>query len=483
MPRHHRRWLPAVLAAAVLAACGAETRVSGRPPEVLPGQEIDTVPVLSPTYVKAPLAIDLGPLLRSLERDLPRRFGDLDKKIKVHALAKASFEVVRGPMTVGFDSNAVRIHLPFEYAAKAFGPLGVAVGSCGVDEPRPRAVIDAVTRFELQSDWRLRTRSHLELSPRSDADRDKCRLSIAELDVTGLALSGAEDAANEALRKLDRKVSRLALDHLIGRYWLEMQKPIRVLDSTLWLSLNPEGVGVGALYVRDSVLHAELSVRASPRMLSGPRPEPGAIALPPFVSAVGEDILVGLVEGRLDYDEADVLLNRLIAGKPIPIGARRTRIAHLETSYAGKGRVAVGVELAGRVTGWVWFVGRPVLDTVRREITIPDLELDVNSESALLSGATWVAGETLRDHLREEIVISSKDLIEKARELANKELTRDLGRDVHMAGHLDSARTLDVRATPYGLLARARAVGRIRLDITAPSASPLKPKRARGAAG
>jgi hypothetical protein len=215
-------------------------------------------------------------------------------------------------------------------------------------------------------------------------------------------------------------------------------------------------------------------------MLSGPRPEPGTLALPPFVGAVGDDILVGLVEGRLDYDEANVLLNRLIAGKPIPIGARRTRIAQIETSYAGKGHVAIGVELEGRVTGWVWFIGRPVLDTVRREITIPDLELDVNSESTLLEGATWVAGERLRDYLREKIVISSKDLIEKARELANKELTRDLSRDVHMIGHLDSARTLDVRATPYGLLARARAVGTLSLEITAPSASPLKPKRPAG---
>jgi len=478
MPFRSGSWLPIFcLSAAVLAACGGETRVGGRPPEVLPGQEVDTVPALSPTYVKAPLTIDLGPFLGSLEHDLPRRFGDLDKKVKVHALAKASFEVIRGPMRVSFDSNAVRVHMPFEYAAKAFGPLGVAVGSCGVDEPRPRAVIDAVTRFELHSDWRLRTKSHLDLAPGSKAERDKCKLSVADIDITGLALSGAEGAANDALAKLDRKVSRLRLDHFIGKYWLEMQKPIKVLDSTLWLSLNPEGLGGGALYLRDSVLHAELSVRASPRMLSGPRPEPGTLTLPPFVGAVGDDILVGLVEGRLDYDEANLLLNRLIAGKPIPIGARRTRIARIETSDAGKGHVAVGVELEGRVQGQVWFVGRPVLDTVRREITIPDLELDVNSESSMVSGASWVAGEKMRDYLREEIVISSKDLIEKARELANKELTRNLSHDVRMIGHLDSARTLDVRATPYGLLARARAVGQLSLEITAPSASPLKPKR------
>jgi hypothetical protein len=479
MPRCLGRWSLAALAAA-LAACGRETRVRGRPPEVLPGQEADTVPVLSPTYVKAPLTIDLGPFLESLEHDLPRRFGDLDKKIKVHALAKASFEVVRGPVAVRFDSSAVQIHVPFEYAAKAFGPLGVQVGSCGVGEPRPRAVIDAVTRFELQSDWRLRTRTHLELSPGRDPERDKCRLSIADIDVTRLALSGAEGAANDALAKLDRKVSRVRLDRLIGKYWLEMQKPIKVLDSTLWLSLNPEGVGVGALYLRDSVLHAELSVRASPRMLSGPRPVPGTLALPPFVGAAGEDILVGLVEGRLAYHEANLLLNRLLAGKSLPIGARRTRIARLETSYAGKGHVAVGVELEGRVEGQVWFVGRPVLDTVRREITIPDLELDVNSRSSLVSGATWVAGERLRDYLREAIVISSKDLIEKARELANKELTRNLGSDVRLIGHLDSARALDARATADGLLARARAVGQLRLEITAPPARPRRPKRPAG---
>lgn len=470
-----------LLSIAVLAACGRETRMSARPPEVRPGQEPDTVPALSPTYVKAPLTIDLGPFLESLEADLPRHFGDLEEKVKVHALAKASFEVTRGPMEVRFDSNAVHLRMPLEYAAKAWGPLGVEVGSCGVKEERPRAVMDAVTRFELRSDWRLHTTSHLTLAPRTETDRDQCKLSAANINITTMAMDGAQGAANDALAKLDRKVSRIRLDQLIGKYWLEMQKPIRVLDSTLWLTLNPEGVGVGALYLRDSVLHAELSVRASPRMLSGPRPAPGTLALPPFVDAVGDDILVGLVEGRLDYREANLILNREIAGKPIPIGARSTRIVAIETSYAGEGHVAIGIELAGRFSGQVWFVGRPVLDTVRREITIPDLELDVNSESSLVEGASWVAGEKLRDYLREEIVISSKDLIEKARELANKELTRNLSRDVRMIGHLDSARTLDVRATPYGLLARARAVGRISLEITAPAASPIKKKRPRPA--
>jgi hypothetical protein len=467
----------ALLCAGLLAGCGPKGKLAGKPPEVLPGQEPDTIPAISPTYVKAPLTIDLGPLLASLETDLPRHFGDLEQKIKVNSLAKVSFDVVRGPMAVTFDSNAVRIRLPFEYAAKAWGPLGVSVGSCGVKEARPRAAIDAVTRFELQPDWRLRTRTHLELAPHGDTDRDKCRLSVANFDVTQTAMSGAEGAANDALKKLDRKIGRLRLDAFIGKYWLEMQKPIRVMDSTLWLTLNPEGVGVGSLFLRDSVLHAELSVRASPRMLSGPRPEPGTVALPPFVSAVGEDILVGLVEGRMAFADANVLLNRELAGKSIPIGARRTKIKRLETSYAGRGHLAIGVEFSGQYEGQVWFVGRPVLDTVRRQMTIPDLELDVNSESALLEGASFVAGDKLRDYLRESIVISTKDLIEQARELANKELTRNLSADVRLIGHLDSARTLDIRATPDGLLARARAVGTIRLDITAPPPPIKKPRR------
>jgi hypothetical protein len=212
-------------------------------------------------------------------------------------------------------------------------------------------------------------------------------------------------------------------------------------------------------------------------MLSGPRPGPGTFALPPFVGAVGDNILVGLVEGRLGYADANRILNGAVAGKPVPIGARLTRIVALETSYAGQGRLAIGVELRGRVEGRVWFVGRPVLDTVRREITVPDLELDVNSESMAVSAASWVGGEKLRDYLRANLVISSKDLIEKARELANRELTRNLSPDVRLIGHLDSARTLDARATPYGLLARARAVGRISLEITAPSAVPLAPTR------
>lgn len=461
--------LPAAL------ACGGTTRLETRAPELAAGEEVDTVPALPPSYVTSPIHIDIGPLLRNLEEAAPRHFGDVNKKIKVNSVASVGVELWREPFQITFDSNVVTIRTVIEYAGKGWGPLGVKMGDCGINPPRPRARVTATSAIRLAPDWRLLTSSDVRVVPYSGVERDKCEVSAADIDVTGLAMKEGGRFANRMLDSLDRRVARAPIKAFIARYWNEIQKPIRIMDSTLWLQINPEAIGVARARVEDSVLVSGVTLLASPRIVSGARPAAGTRPLPQFARIAAGDTLFGLVEGKMKWSDANALLAKLIAKQKLRVGWRNIRLTGVETQYAGAGRVAIGVDLSGPAEGRLWFTAKPVLDTVKREISFPDLELDVNSRTALGSVA-WLAKGTLRDYLRGKLVISSKDLISLAAEKANEELTRDLSKDVRLVGWLGDVKTLGVRATPEGLVARARAKGHIRLDITAPGLVKPKPK-------
>ena len=459
--------LPAAL------ACGGTTKLETRAPEVAAAEEPDTAPALPPSYVTSPIHVDIAPLLRSLEEAAPRHIGDVDRKIRVNSVASVGVELWREPFQVRFDSNVVTIRTVIEYAGKGWGPLGVRVGACGIEPPRPRARVTATSALRLAPDWRLLTSSDVRVAPYSDEARDRCEVSLADIDVTGLAMKEGGKFANRMLDSLDRRVARAPIKAFVGRYWDEIQKPIRIMDSTLWLQINPQAIGVAQARVEDSVLVAGVTLLASPRIVSGARPEPGTRPLPQFARIAAGDTLFGLVEGKMAWRDANALLARLIAKQKLRVGWRNIRLTGVETRYAGAGRVAIGVDLSGPAEGRLWFTARPVLDTVRRQIGFPDLDLDVNSRTALGSVA-WLAKGTLRDYLRGKLVISSADLISLAAEKANEELTRDLSKDVRLVGWIGDVRTLGVRATAEGLVARARAKGHLRLDITAPGL--VKPK-------
>ena len=229
---------------------------------------------------------------------------------------------------------------------------------------------------------------------------------------------------------------------------------------------------------RDTVI-ARLRLVASPRVVTGPYPNEFDLMTPMPrlgpMTRVGEGASIQL-EGSLAYPVAKALLGRVLVGREFEQAGRKLKIEDVEVMGIGAGRVALGITLSGAVRGRLWFTGTPALARDRRELHVPDLDVDVGSANLLVRGFEWLKGEEMLTFLRARARVSEAELIERLRVLAEQGINRTLTEGIVLSGQVKSAEATSVRASIADLRVRALAQANIRLAISkAPPSLPRPP--------
>lgn len=458
----------AVVAVAVLAGCRGSQELDAPAPRIT--GDVDSLPPLPPSTIEAPITYDLSPVVAELERAVPRRLGDIDERHAVPSNSRVhfAFAAEREPFRVALSGRTARMEAIVHYMGRGWynPPLAPEVSaSCGTGGERPRARIEVATSLSLTPSWRLRGRTTVgRVEPYSDEPRDRCKVTFLKVDVTDRVVAAARSALEENRRVVDRKIAGVDLRSHFEEWWAALQRPIHLSDS-LWLEINPTAVHVDSIAGRGTLLVARVGLEATPRIVTGPRPEPGARPLPPLGEhRAGEGFHV-LAEGVLDYRAASRLLARELKGKRVAYGGRSARVRDVKVYGIGGGRVAMAVTFAGDVAGRIYFVGTPRYDAARDELYVPDLDFDVASQNALVDRLEWLKSVGLGDLLRERARWPAAGLIRMGVEELLKGLNREIAPGVRLSGVVSDTRVLGVHASRRAVLVRAEVVGRARLDI------------------
>ncbi|MGH7714299.1 MAG: DUF4403 family protein, partial [Gemmatimonadaceae bacterium] len=238
----------------------------------------DPLPELPLSIVNAPVSYDLAPAIAALEAAVPRDIGDIAKRLQAGGNTRAHFAFAarRAPFRIDVDSLTIRISSIVEYEGRGWyrpfiGPeVSAACGTSGV--PRPRVRVTLVTRARLTDDWRLRTKTRIaELAPVSPDTRDKCRITIFRIDITNRLINALRGLVERQLATLDRNIARLDTPDRFQSLWNTMQRPIRLTDS-IWFTINPRSAQLGSITSDSGRVVANLRLGASPRIVTGPRP-------------------------------------------------------------------------------------------------------------------------------------------------------------------------------------------------------------------
>jgi len=455
----HRCALGAVVCA--LAGCGSETVTPPVPRAT--SAWVDSLPPVPTSYLDVPVRYDLGPALRWFESEVPRTVGDLDERHAVagkHRLTYA-YAAERGPFRLRVSGRTAVLQADLQYRVHAWYALpvlpDVSAGCDGVRAPRARLTVE--TNVQLTSGWTLRPRTRATLTPLSDPDRDRCKITFLKVDITGKVMEAAQHALEQRLRVLDRRIAAFDLPDESQRLWNILGSPLRLTDS-LWLVIHPSRVRIGMLRMRGDTLVTTLGISANPRIVGGPRPDVPPPALPePQDSTSRPPVLHLLTEARVPYDVASTILTKELRGDTLDVAGEQLVLDSLRLLGVGDGRVAVGLAVHGRVRGVLYAVGHPAYDTTRAELYMPDLEYDVGTRDLLTGALAWLAGGQIEDYLRTKVRVRLADVLSDGRELLERNLNRDLADGVHLGMDVRAGRVLGVRAAPHALLVRAVASG------------------------
>ncbi len=456
----------------MLSACGPPARIDAPPPSSVADAALaaDSAIALAPTYASAPVSLDLRLLLGEIEQTIPTHIGSLDNRLLVSTSPRTwvAIEVLRGPLDITFGHGSVTLATRVAYRGRVWRKvlLTTVSASCGTGEKAPLASIRIRTTYRLDTQWRIRTRSQVLTVERATADpADECHVTFLGLDVTDKVLDAARAAIAKELKVADARLASVDVRGAVAPAWAALQQPISARDSTIWLSLHPEAIGVGPVTVKDSVASAMLTLLARPQVLAGVRPAADSLPLPPLTKVPVGDTLIAMIGGELTYGAANDILRSELRGHKLRVRGRRLTVDDVAMSYIGRNRVALGVQLSGAVEGRIYFVGTPLYDPATDAISVPDLDYDVQTSNILVQGISWLSGDKLRDDLRRKARVPAGALLDAVRGAANREITRDVTDGVHLSGRIGSAHALAARATASGFRAQAMGGGKLALRV------------------
>ena len=444
----------------------------------------DSVAPLPASVVEAPITYDLSTAMDSLERAIPRTYGDITQRMQAgnNRRAHFAFAVSRDRFRLGVDGRTVSLSTTIEYEARGWylpliGPtISAACGTGGV--PRPRIVATLISNVEITPDWRLRTRTRIgRLEPATDSARDRCRVSVFRIDVTDRVIENLRKLLEMGLGHIDAGVARWDSRARFEQLWRTLQRPVRFTDS-VYMLMGPYSAELGPITASRDIVTARLRLVANPRVVTGPYPNEFELMTPlpklGPVTKVGEGAHVQL-EGTLAYPVAKALLGRVLIGKEFQQAGRQLRVKDIDVMGIGGGRVALGITVSGAARGRLWFTGTPALHRERRELFVPDLDVDVGSANLLVRGFDWLKGEEMRNFLRARARVSEADLIERLRTMAEQGINRTLTDGIELSGQVHRAEATSVRASVSELRVRAVAEANLKLSINKAPSLPRPP--------
>ncbi|HMA25885.1 MAG: DUF4403 family protein [Gemmatimonas sp.] len=412
-----------------------------------------------------PLDYDFTAVLRVVERVVPPTFGSMDS---VHMVGDDSrrhyaFEADRGPFTAFAQGSMLHLRATLSYTARGFYKpiVGPTIGAgCGKGDDRPRIVVELATPLTLTDDWHLASHARLvRVEPASTEPRDHCDVSILHHDVTDRVVEAARNGISAHLTDIDRKVGEVNLQGHVTQWWALLSRPIRLTEG-VWLVLGPEQLGMGRPSGRGHVLTVPVTLDAHPRIVtSAEEPRVDTPPLPPLAHDTTANGFHINLDGIIDYNTASLAVERALANKSVTQGGRTVTLVSVQVTPASKGRLALAVNFTGDAHGTLRFLGTPVYHPRRREIAVPDLDYDLETDSQLINTYSWLQSDVLRSTFRDKAHVPVTEALETGKKLLLNGLNRKIGDALTLSATVDSVAVRGVYVTRAGIIVRAEATG------------------------
>lgn len=462
----------AALLSVLTLACSGGTKFTAAPPEVLSNVVVESLPPVPMSSLELPVRFDVRPALDWLESEVPMDIGDIEKRIQLSGNKRVhiAYHITREPFQVSYAYRTIIVSSVLHYEGRGwYNPpvLPEISASCGTGDERPRAKLTLTFETGINDNWTLRATSKVKAEPLTDMERDQCEVTAAHIDVTDKVLGAAEGALQGELKKIDAKLKAYPLKKKVLGVWGDMQQPLRLTDS-LWLLINPVSLRLKPATVSGDTVIWQAGLAANPRIVGGSKPDSSANPLLPIDrSDPPPPSFLILSEGRLPYDVAEEILSKVLHKKKIKVAGHTMVIQHLKPTPLGDGRVVVALTVTGAAEGTLYAVGRPHIDSAG-VLTMPDLTIDANTTDAFTGALAWLAAtDRVQDFLRDAIRVNLSKTLESGRELAEKNLNRELASGLFLKSTLTSAVPIGVWAAPDALIARVivRGTGEMVIDM------------------
>lgn len=422
-----------------------------------------------PSQLILPIRVDLGPAFDAAERTVPKIPPGVETWTPVPGSSTTvfRFNLYRDHLMPSLKQNQLKVrtlvHYWMEVGIKA-GPIVKSVGRCGLgNEGFRRAMLGVQAQLEVTPQWTL----NLKAEPLEPELPDRCTLTFLEYDITPKVMAGMKDAmvkATQAMVELAR--SEALLKPKVQLAWDQLQQPVEITPG-VFLRFQPERIRLAPFQAERNSMVLLIEIQARPNLVFGSG-EPGPKQPLPPLENLSTPPTPGFrirVDSELPFTEANAQLARQLVGKRFDTDKGSFEI--LGCGMRAKGdRVALDLDLKGKVNGRLSLVGRPVFDEVAGTLQLMDLDYTLEAKSWITQFGEWVFRSTLKKVLQEQSNFLMGRQFRDMKEQVAKGLNRELLPGLKMTGSLQSLRLAQPLIANDRIKVEAFLEGQVALDAT-----------------
>lgn len=218
-----------------------------------------------------------------------------------------------------------------------------------------------------------------------------------------------EEQLSSVSRDIDRQVnSAINLRSEIEKLWSVAQEPVLLDDSTqTWLQMNPTALVMAPVSSNKESILMQFGLESYIEGHIGRKPDPIEKKLLPELrqSAKSSPGFTVQVRAILGFTEASEIAARQMMGQEFTYGKRKLRVEGI--SVYGKGeRAIVHLVVSGSLKGEFYLSGRPVYNTATDELSLEELDYDIQTRNVLVKAGSWLLSSTFRNLLQEKLRFS-----------------------------------------------------------------------------
>ena len=347
-------------------------------------------------------------------------------------------------------------------------PLGITLS--GYKDTEFALKIRFISKIGVAPDWRVVTHTTVDSYD---------WISEPNIKVAGFAIP-VKSMVSRTLNRNFAKITQ-AIDQQVGEA-IELKKyarqawdlacqPVEISrEYNTWLVVVPTAVVMTPLLVRNNIIRTSMGIRGYTQTVTSPqKPEiKGDMRLPNLqtVEKIPEEFKVGLIS-MIPYKEASRLAAAQFVGEKFSFSNGRYTIEITDIDMYGQNeKLVIKAGLKGSLTGTIYLKGTPFYNPVTKNLSLKDLDYDLDTRSVILKTANWLMQGKFSKMMEQQLVFPVGGQITQAHSTIQSALTNNtLAKGVVLNGTLNEIMPDRVYLTPDHIYSVVFATGRASLRV------------------
>lgn len=410
------------------------------------------------SVVNIPLQLSVRELEKMLNRQLDTvLYEDNDINDGDDMMVKAE---KKEDISLSLDSNRVSYRVPLDIWVKYNAGIGKVEGTGAV-------AIELETGYEVQSDWKLKTKT--EIREYEWLEKPRLKMGMVSLPVGFVADMLVNNFKSTITDNIDDQISRtIGLDTLVGNAWKKMQEPMLVSEEyQAWLTLHPQKISMTPIKIDKDDLQATILIESKPNISFGKKPESNDMSpLPPFAytDLGGEEFLIR-IGTEISYDEAERIAKETVEGERYDYGKRYVIVDDIEL-YGQGNNLVINTKISGTYTGNIYMTGRPEFNAKTNSIDVKDLKYTVDTRNFLLRSAGWLLKSKFKSTIQNNLDFLLDANLKEIEQQIKQQLTDyELTENFVLNGDLSELNIANAYLAPEGMRVDVALKGKLKVKM------------------